>query len=210
MRSPARKLKKSPVKNIVRFPAIKANGGKTILVESLLESHYCIHLEFDPNVATYFPQPKTFQIPGEDEESSYTPDFEVHSVVGDRCYVEVKPLKRSLSEHYCQLFDRFESSLVDTNYAFLLVDEVEVYQQPLFSNYEKLYRYRKRPTLDMRNLHSCAASIHGPVPLSWLVAKLEAQASLREIYSWIALGYLNFDIATIPLDMNTEVTFRVD
>lgn len=210
MRSPARKLKKSPVKNIVRFPAIKANSGKTILVESLLESHYCIHLEFDLNVATYFPQPKTFQVPGDDEESIYTPDFEVHSVTGDRIYVEVKPLEPSLSAHFSQLFDRFESTLVNTNYTFLVVNEFEVYQQPIFSNYKKLYKFRKRPSLDMRNLHDCANSIHGPVPLSWLVAKLKTRASLREIYSWIALGYLNFDIATIPLNMNTEVAFNVD
>lgn len=60
----ARKRKRSAVKSVVRFPAIKTNFGKTNLVESILESKYCQHLEFDPNVATYFPQPKTFKIPG--------------------------------------------------------------------------------------------------------------------------------------------------
>ena len=40
MNSPARKIQKSAVKNIVRFPSIKANDGKTILVESILESKY--------------------------------------------------------------------------------------------------------------------------------------------------------------------------
>jgi len=53
MKSPARKLKKSAVKNIVRFPSIKANGGKSILVESILESKYCLHLEFDSTVESY-------------------------------------------------------------------------------------------------------------------------------------------------------------
>lgn len=210
MRSPARKLKKSPVKNIVRFPAIKANGGKTILVESILESKYCLHLEFDPNVAAYFPQPKTFIVPGEDGDSTYTPDFEVHYVSGSCSYVEVKPYERASLAHYQRLFERFEASLAHTNCSFLVVDELKVCQHPLLANYEKLYRFRKRPSMDMSNLHRCAADICGPLSLSRLVARLDDRASLREIYSWIALGYLKFEMNSVPLTMATEVAFYVD
>lgn len=78
MNSPARKIQKSAVKNIVRFPSIKANDGKTILVESILESKYCLHLEFDTEVETYFPQPRKFEVSDNDGECNiYTPDFEV-------------------------------------------------------------------------------------------------------------------------------------
>lgn len=72
MNAPARKLKRSAVKNIVRFPPVKANGGRSILVESILESKYCLHLEFDSNVEEYFPQPKTFSLSIASELRSYT------------------------------------------------------------------------------------------------------------------------------------------
>ena len=84
MKTPARKLKKSAVKNIVRFPSIKANAGKSILVESILESKYCLHLEFDSTVESYSSQPQTFTFAVDDEQRTYTPDFEVRYVTGKR------------------------------------------------------------------------------------------------------------------------------
>lgn len=210
MNAPARKLKRSAVKNIVRFPPVKANGGKSILVESILESKYCLYLEFDSSVEEYFPQPRTFTVSvGADELRTYTPDFEVRYVSGGRNYVEVKPSERAKSEHYQELFAGFEESLENTGASFLLVDETEIYQIPLLSNYEKLYQYRKRPTLDVRNLHRCAELISLAMPLSRLVAKLGDKASLREIYSWLALGFLTFDMRSEELTMSTEVRFNV-
>lgn len=209
MNIPARKLKMSAVKNIVRFPAIKANGGKTILVESILESKYCLHLEFDSTVETYFPQPKTFAIPSESEKNRYTPDFEVHYMCGQRKYVEVKPLHRASSEHYQLLLSRFELSIEKTLTKFLLVNEAEILKQPLLSNYEKLYQYRKRPTINMRSLHQFAEIHHVSMPLSRLISELGNQISLREIYTWLALGYLRFDINSEELGMMTEVKFDV-
>lgn len=95
MNAPARKLKRSAVKNIVRFPPVKANGGKSILVESILESKYCLYLEFDSSVEEYFPQPRTFTVSVGAELRTYTPDFEVRYVSGGRKYVEVKPSERA-------------------------------------------------------------------------------------------------------------------
>lgn len=122
MNTPARKLKRSAVKNIVCFPSVKANGGKSILVESILESKYCLYLEFDSNVEEYFPQPKTFDVSAGTEFRKYTPDFEVRYISGDRKYVEVKPLERAKSEHYQELFYDFEVLLENTDASFLLVD----------------------------------------------------------------------------------------
>lgn len=84
MATPARRLKKSSVKNIVRFPAIKSNEGKSILVGSILELKYCLLLEFNSEVQEYYPQPKTFKIPLPDSTDTflYTPDFEVHFISG--------------------------------------------------------------------------------------------------------------------------------
>lgn len=210
MNSPARKIQKSAVKNIVRFPSIKANDGKTILVESILESKYCLHLEFDTEVETYFPQPRKFEVPDNDGKSSiYTPDFEVIYNSGIRKYVEVKPSEYAQTEHYQSLFSRFNNFLNDTNTDFLIVSEIEIYQQPLLSNYEKLYQYKKRPLLEMKNLQQCAEDINDSMPLAQLVDSLGDRVHLREIYSWIALGYLRFDMSSEPLDMATEVKFDV-
>lgn len=210
MTGPARKLGKSAVQNIVRFPAIKSNGGKTILVESILESEYCLHLEFDPDVVAYFPQPKTFIMDDGLGETSYTPDFEVHYASGRKELVEVKPLSRSESDRFRQKFARFESLLKPTNYQFKVVNEIDIEKQPLLSNYQKLYRFKKRPTLDMDNLHRCAAQIKSQISLLELRAMLGGYASLREIYSWLALGFLHFDIRSESLVMATQVKFHVD
>lgn len=210
MSSPARKIKKSAVKNIVRFPAIKANGGKAILVESILESNYCYHLEFDPSVEEYFPQPQTFPIPDQNNDvNSYTPDFKVHYIDGTRKYVEVKPLEFAKSNHFQDIFSRFETYLSNSNVEFLQVDEFEINRLPLLENYKKLYQYKKRPSLDMRTLHQSAESIAFAIPLSILVSRLHERVRLREIYTWLALGYLRFDMETEILSMRTEVKFDV-
>ena len=210
MNGPARKIQKSAVKNIVRFPSIKANDGKTILVESILESKYCLHLEFDTEVETYFPQPRKFEVPDNDGGCSiYTPDFEVIYTSGIRKYVEIKPSEYAQTEHYQSLFSRFNNFLNNTNTDFLIVSEIEIYQQPLLSNYEKLYQYKKRPLLKMKNLQQCAEDINDSMPLAQLVHRLGDRAHLREIYSWIALGYLRFDMRSEPLSMATEVKFDV-
>lgn len=208
-RIPARKLTRSAVKNIVRFPAIKSNGGKNILVESILESDFCLHLEFDGEVSAYAPQPKTFQVPDSAGFTTYTPDFEVHYHSGRRCYVEVKPLKKASSDHFQDLFERFAEMLIGTQYSFIVVHETQIRKAPLLYNYKKLFRFRKRPTSDMRILHQCASEINSAVPLSWLVAKLKGRSTLKEIYSWLALGYLTFDIENTILTLDTEVKFNV-
>ncbi len=66
------------------------------------------------------------------------------------------------------------------------------------SNYvKKLYQYKKRPLLKMKNLQQCAEDINDFMPLAPLVRRLGDPAHLREIYSWIALGYLRFDMRAL-------------
>ena len=59
------------------------------------------------------------------------------------------------------------------------------------------------------NLQQCAEDINDSMPLAQLVHRLGDRAHLREIYSWIALGYLRFDMRSEPLSMTTEVKFDV-
>ncbi|HCB30435.1 MAG TPA: hypothetical protein DEP50_06660 [Acinetobacter lwoffii] len=143
--SPARKIQKSAVKNIVRFPCIKANEGRTILVESILESKYCLHLEFNADVKTYFPQPKKFDVPGNGSSSTYTPDFEIIYHSGAKAYVEVKPSEHAQSEHYQSLFSRFSLLLDGSNTDFFTVSEIEIYQQPFYQTTKSFINIKSVP-----------------------------------------------------------------
>ena len=209
MHKPARKLGKSAVNNIVRFPSVKSNEGKSILVESILESKFCLHLEFDSNVKSYSPQPKTFQLPEGCSQSSYTPDFYVEYFADSSCYFEIKPSQYARTREYQLLFTEVELLLARQNVRFTVVGEQDIFKEPLITNLERLYQYRKRPMLDMGNLHKCAYTRVKPLPLSNLIAELGDQAQLREIYTWLALGYLWFDMNKEALTVNTEVSFNV-
>jgi len=210
MATPARKIRQSAVKNIVRFPAIKAGDGRPILLESILEAKYCLHLEFDPTVVSYQPQPKTFDVVGLNGPTKYTPDFEVLYSTDHRAIVEVKPREKSLSEHYQQIFTSFESIYSNPKIAFAVVNEDDVYIQPLLSNYEKLYRFRKCSAIDHRSLYECSNDVgFMRLRLSSLIARLKGRVSTHEIYSWLAFGYLKFDIESEPLTLNSEVVFNV-
>ena len=179
------------------------------MVESILESKYCLHLEFDPKVKSYRPQPKTFIIASDDQDIKYTPDFEVTYFSGEKVYIEVKPLEIAKSYYYQELFEYFELYLQDSNESFQVVDETYIFQEPLLSNFEKLYQFRKRASLDMGLLHNLASEISFELPLSDLIKRLESKTSLREIYSWIALGYLRFDMNEEELTKSTRVKFYV-
>jgi hypothetical protein len=191
--TPARKLKKSAVKNIVRFPSIKANDGKTILVESIQESKYCLHLEFNSEVRRYWPQPPTYNFTDNLGDIVYTPDFKVEMTSGNQVICEVKPSTLASSEETAERLSRIKSYLEQFDLVFSVVTDIEIFKQPRLSNYEKLYQYRKRPSLDMANLHHCASLINGKLALSSVISKLSEEASTREIYTWLAFGYLAFN-----------------
>ena len=209
MRVPARKIKKSAVKNIVRFAPIKSNNGKSILVESILEAKYCLHLEFDSKVLSYFPQPKTFNLSDDEWRVSYTPDFEVKMKDGNVLFVEVKPAYRARSEYYEDVFKYFENYLDQTNAKFQLVSEIDIDVQPLLSNYEKLYRFRKRPEIDREQLFHFASINQSPLILKDLLNAIKDEVSTRQVYSWIANDFLKFDIHSTELNINSEVWFDV-
>jgi len=160
MALPARKLRRSAVKNIVRVPSTKSGLSefgeyKSILVESILESQYCLHLEFDQSVAQYFPQPKTFQIALRDGQVvRYIPDFEVLYTSGAREYIEVKPHKFASSPRAVELFTCFQSAVQVERSRFKVVDEYAIPRQLKLIDVEKILR---------------------------------KEACLREIYTWIAL-----------------------
>lgn len=210
MPEPARKLKRSTVKNIFRFPSTKSGSAKNILVESYLEAKYCLHLEFDPRVTHYYPQPKTFEVDITAEKvRSYTPDFKIQFDTGQLCFTEVKPNAFSENGEYQVLFERFSEMMAEKNIGFKVVGETEIDVEPALSNYKLLHRYRKRPALNKEKLVACASKFPKTYLLTTLTELLTGLASTREIYSWLAFGYLKFDIANVKFNVNVEVYFDV-
>lgn len=215
MAKPARKATKSAVKNIVRFPPIKANDGNEIVLESLQEAKFCLHLEFDPEVIDYFPQPQSFDISGGALQStgaafrSYVPDFLVIYREYPRRYIEVKRRKDADKPDNQERFRRFETRHLDPKTEFQIVDEDVIYAQPRIGNLEFLYRYRKSPDLDMRKVYSCARLMKGTYKLAEIIDKFSDRASLKEIYTWIAFGFLYFDLDKSKLNNKTELKFDV-
>ena len=205
--SPARKLKKSAVKNICLFPAIKSMDGRPILVESILEMKYCLHLEFDDQVKSYFGQPETFRLVIDSQEVSYTPDFKVNTVGGEVLYVEVKPSHTASTDRNKKRFKQFQAHCRAAGCKFLVVDESTIHSQPLLSNFEKLFRYRKHPVVDYTRLSEFAEIYPETVELRVVV---DAVCSLGEVYTWLALGYLKFDIESESLSLASEVAFNVN
>lgn len=90
--APARKLRKSAVKNICRFSTAKSETGQSILIESIMEKDFCYYLEFSHRVQMFSPQPETLQLVLRDGSScEYTPDFKAVFVGSELTYIEVKP-----------------------------------------------------------------------------------------------------------------------
>ena len=141
------------------------------------------------------------------QEISYTPDFIVNMVGGEVQYVEVKPSDRASTDRNKKRFEQFQAHCRAAGCKFLVVDESTIRSQPLLSNFEKLFRYRKNPVVDYTKLSECAEEYPGSVELCKVV---DAVCSLGEVYTWLALGYLKFDIKSESLSLASEVAFNVD
>ena len=81
---------------------------------------------------------------GENDETKYTPDFQL-KLLGNRVgFVEVKPAKEAAKSKYQIKFDSFRSRHLAGNAEFLLVNETDIIREPLLENYGILLKYRKR------------------------------------------------------------------
>lgn len=211
---PARKIKSSAVKNICKFPSTKSfskplsRGYQMVVVESILEKDYCFHLEADPNVKAYFPQPKTFAVKSRFlGNRNYTPDFEVHFRCGRKAFVEVKKSFESLDAAYLQKLELVSTEMHQYGYEFLWVDEVYIRQQPLLENLRKLQRFRKLLPGDHGMLTDLRCSIPYPQSLNDLV-KNSLGISLESIYALIVDGLIAVDLSKEILTLDVEVAYE--
>jgi len=210
---PARKIKRSAVKTICKFPSTKSgiNNSKKrfemILVESLLEKDFCFHLEFDKNVLRYFPQQKTFSFSHELLiNHKYTPDFEVHYTGERKAYVEVKKDFADLDDIYLLKLDMAAIEMRACGYDFYRVDESYIKTQPFLDNARRLQRYRNEQSVDLESLISLKECVPYPLILNDLINNPKS-ITVEIIYGLIAAGYIRVDIASMQLSVNIEVSY---
>ncbi|WP_040726216.1 TnsA endonuclease N-terminal domain-containing protein [Thiomicrorhabdus sp. Kp2] len=203
MYSPARKIKKSSVKNIVRFPSSKNN--RTLLLESILESQFALLLEYDNNVEEYFEQPKTFFLEDENRKTyRYTPDFLIVFKNGSRKFIEVKPKKEVESGKFSKVFNLFQQRSAQSGDGFEVMSEEYIQKKPLLQNLKYFYRFRKHQILNMELFEEISNQVTTPVTFK----DLHQNYDLKSLYQLIAFGYIKFDINNEPFSVNSKVWFN--
>lgn len=130
-------------KHIVLFPSQKNN--KQIICESRHEAAYCIYLETDKDVKSYFQQPVTAEIRLGRKKTQYTPDFFVRSHYHEDYFAEVKPSFDVIPQEYVDVLQAFETMAKKLKYGFRKIDDREIQQNPKHSNLKTLY---------LRSLHT--------------------------------------------------------
>ena len=208
MKTPARKMKPSAVKNICLFASVKSEKGKIHRVESLLEKDFCYHLDFAKNVLDFETQPETFSLFDEvtKKYNRYTPDFLVHFSDGKKVYFEVKPRSENLKKAYMAKLDLFREYCDIRGYTFEIVTRDEISQKPLVQNFQLLHKYLRagieKP--DLRLLEALKSQHPSGTNFQKIVQALNP-SQLVEIYKLLAVSLLKFDMETIYIADNPEV-----
>lgn len=211
---PARKIKASAVKTIVKFPSTKSfyeasrRPFMMVLVESQLERDFCFHLESDPNVVKYFPQPKTFVVKSEWlMDRKYTPDFEVHYTNGRKAYIEVKANITDLEDHYLHKLSLAKEQMRITGHDFVIVDKKQICVQPLLENLKKIQRYRDRLSNHSGILTLLRSSVPAPETLGDLLAN-PFGIRMATIYKLIASNLIKADLSQEKLTVKARVSYE--
>lgn len=210
---PARKIKASAVKTIVKFPSTKSfyevshRPFTMVLVESQLERDFCFHLESNPSVIKYFPQPKTFVVKSEWlRDREYTPDFEVHYLNGKKAYIEVKADISDLDDDYLHKLSLAKEQMRASGYDFNIVEKKQICVQPLLSNLKKIQRYRDRLSNHSEILTLLRSSVPYPEKLGDL---LNSPLGIRKatIYKLITSDLIKADLSEEILTVNARVRY---
>lgn len=130
-------------RHIVLFPSQK--NQKQIICESRHEAAYCIYLETDKDVKSYFLQPVTTEICLGRKKTHYTPDFFVRCHCHEDYFAEVKPSFDVCPHEYLDVLQAFEKIAKKLKYGFQKVDDRQIQQKPKHFNLKTLY---------LRSLHT--------------------------------------------------------
>lgn len=199
----ARKIKMSPVKNVVCFPATKVPDQGWIHVESLLERDCCISFEFDFNVVSYQPQPRTFHYVDRNGVSRrYTPDFLVvrKNHPDPQCFVEVKHSSRLTDTKTCQKLEDAGKHIRGSGFGFELFTEQDLESEARASNLRFFYPYLINAPDDLTEVE---AALENVSPLT-----TGSALSIGDRTSEFRAGFLHL-IAISRLTINWNEEFSI-
>ncbi len=142
--SPVRRPPKRRRQNfIVDFPSLK--NGKSMECEAVLESSYCIWLEYCPQVMKYYTQPHTFQWKDGNQRYRYTPDFFIVNKDGDGCFAEVKYDFSKQRSNLLEKLHSFHLLCLLEGWRFERHDQQSITGPALFQTLKELYSRSRSP-----------------------------------------------------------------
>lgn len=135
---------------IVSFPSLK--NGRSMECESVLESAYCIWLEYFPNVLKYYTQPHTFIWIDETQRYHYTPDFFVILKNGQNFFCEVKHDFTTQRVSRLDKLESFHRLCKQEGWIFHRHDQRSITASPTFQSIKTLYS-RSRYVNEQQEMH---------------------------------------------------------
>ncbi|MFW0755912.1 Tn7 transposase TnsA N-terminal domain-containing protein [Pseudomonas sp. H11T01] len=148
---PARKSIRRRRQNFISvFPSLK--NGHSMECDAVLESAYCIWLEYDAQVVKYYTQPHTFTWFDDDQQYVYTPDFLVVLTHGDSYFTEVKYDLNKQRLSRLDKMDSFNALCIQEGWAFHRCDQQSITGSPKFQTLKDLYS-RIRPYNEQQQMY---------------------------------------------------------
>lgn len=194
-------LENSPVRHppkrrrqnfIVNFPSLK--NGRSIECEAILESAYCIWLEYSPQVLSYYAQPHTFTWIDDDQLYRYTPDFFVLMKGGEGYFTEVKYDFTKQRPSRLSKLESFHQLCLQEGWIFERHDNFSITGSTSFRTLRALYSRCRKSTIEQQNhfyYYVCQRS--WPIPLGDLIQDTAAPPPSTIFYN-IFVGRLVADL----------------
>lgn len=173
-----------------KYPSAKSN--RSVHWDSQLERAVCHRAELDPSIAWFREQPLTLRYRDRDDNKlrRYTPDFEFRMRDGRILIVEVKPLKRLLSES--RRFLTIHQELAAAGYEFVAVTDENFSDRHTNENISLLAQYS--------GLYEDACAFYQSQRQELRKAEtfreLHNHCGLKLAYALIAHGFVDIDLHT--------------
>ncbi|MEO1341086.1 MAG: hypothetical protein AAFV28_08075 [Cyanobacteria bacterium J06635_13] len=120
----------------------------SIWYDSALKRDFMYWLEFDPDVVSYATPAISFDYYQSGKLKHYIPDFQVvrHQ---KKQIIDVRSRKTIESDRYKRVYQQLLGMCNEAGWEFVVLSELEVRKEPIFSNIKLLYRYaRESFTID--------------------------------------------------------------
>jgi len=188
---------------IVNFPSLK--NGRSIECESVLESSYCIWLEYLPSVISYYTQPHTFTWVDESKRYHYTPDFFVLLENDESYFSEVKHDFAKQRQSRLDKLASFQRLCMQEGWTFHRQNQENLTSSSLFQSIKTLYS-RSRHVDEQQELHfrNYSRNRIWPTTLGELIAD-KAGPNDSTIYYYLFTKRLTAD-----LTQRITLSLRVD